>query len=655
MIKVATDSQYVKVYDESIQSEALIDEDVDVVDVITTKEDISVGDNLITDNIYIVSLNMSTVNKIFKGYANKAMMLYPTKTQLITIPTAITGLFVDFRNLYSIVLFNNINATYMTFTNIYPTSLKIHMHWMDEGQSNHYSYIPHSYDSTLDEIVSEPVSPMENGILQASTFQIKDAYKNAGYLWDDFTITDKTISWYMSKNTIDDILPIIMTSLGYDATTHTKNVYTGDIFINIFDMKNSYSYQLLYPYITIEADDDSWYCVNNSTISEVIGKDDGDYIYGQFDRYDCEKYEGTFLTGNGDTDITIRLADNPYYSASVYTGHISLNLGNIFTTDRLYYYTTLSNDLALWVNCLVFGNYIFSYRHSNSSTYIYYANTSFTVTNNRVSTSYYGWESGWQGDNGTYAITSGFISGAYGSETLTNVIMATNSSLTTTTKSVLSTARCSSGIIRAGNYALIIGGYATISGYGSKSNAINIVDAINQSLTRSSAPALDYNYTSGRLLYFNGCGFVSEYSYNKDAYYYNSSLTKSVAPFHFKGDWNDPQFAVGGSTLYWYSKTSSRTISTYNSSLTKTDIQIPSNIPITTFNMAYIQNNLVMFNRYSDIGYQLYMNTSHTFSVSIHEINSLRFEDYSYGNYGVIPVFSNIYLTDGENVLKYNV
>ena len=124
--------------------------------------------------------------------------------------------------------------------------------------------------------------------------------------------------------------------------------------------------------------------------------------------------------------------------------------------------------------------------------------------------------------NGTYAIFAGGNYTDTGYDDLSKYASCVNESLTSSSKELLSVARSKMGAGRVGNYAVFAGGHDS-------SDAVKTVDAIDQSLTRTTAP--DLGYKSFKCQAANaGQSLVIARNYtigtNNYAEVYNSSLTK---------------------------------------------------------------------------------------------------------------------------------
>lgn len=124
--------------------------------------------------------------------------------------------------------------------------------------------------------------------------------------------------------------------------------------------------------------------------------------------------------------------------------------------------------------------------------------------------------------NGTYAIFAGGNYTDTGYDDLSNYASCVNESLTSSSKEVLSVARSHMGAGRVGNYAVFAGGHGS-------SDYVKTVDAVDQSLTRTTATDLGSasykcqaaNAGQSLLIARNYTGGTNNY-----ADVYNSSLTK---------------------------------------------------------------------------------------------------------------------------------
>ena len=124
--------------------------------------------------------------------------------------------------------------------------------------------------------------------------------------------------------------------------------------------------------------------------------------------------------------------------------------------------------------------------------------------------------------NGTYAIFAGGNYTDTGYDDLSKYASCVNESLTSSSKELLSVARSKMGAGRVGNYAVFAGGH-------SSSDYVKTVDAVDQSLTKTTAPNLGSgsikcqaaNAGQSLLIARNDSGGVSN---TVDVY--NSSLTK---------------------------------------------------------------------------------------------------------------------------------
>lgn len=172
--------------------------------------------------------------------------------------------------------------------------------------------------------------------------------------------------------------------------------------------------------------------------------------------------------------------------------------------------------------------------------------------------------------NGTYAIFAGGNYDDTGYDDLSDYATCVNESLTTSSKKLLSVARSHMGAGRVGNYAVFAGGHDS-SGY------VKTVDAVDQSLTKTTATDLDSKSYKGRaanagqslLIARNYTGGTNNY-----AEVYNSSLTKgSNLNLNLSTDgYNDELVGVNFGDKAVFTRFGSVVV--FDSSLTRTNLSV---------------------------------------------------------------------------------